>query len=153
MRPYRKQRLASVIRDIVSEAILHHLNDPRVDPLTSITRVEMSPDLLIAKIYLSVPGGEIAERKSLTAIRHAAKHIQRMVARELTTRNCPELRFDLDGTTKIAQDTLSLIEANKKEYAARNPEELDPQEAVDPDDPTHIENRNTNIENDSTTEP
>lgn len=156
MRPYRKLRVASIIRDIVSEAIAQHLNDPRVDPLTSVMRVEMSPDIMIANIYLHVPGGEVTERKTLIAIRHASKYIQRLVAKELTTRNCPELRFNMDGTSTIAQETLSLIEENRKEYSLRedeegDSEESDPAAATDNEDPTSTTNRSTNIENESNT--
>lgn len=143
MRPYRKERIANLIREVVCEAISQRLNDPRVEPLTTVTRVEMSPDLLIARIYLTVPGGDTAQRKTLTAIQHAAKYIQRLVAKELTTRNCPELRFDTDQILKLTQDTLNLIEENRKEYSSLDAEE------TDPNDPAPHTNRTTNIENES----
>ena len=64
MRPFRKERVASVVRQVVGEAVVHGLHDPRIASLTSVTRVEMTGDLQIARVYLSVHGDEAAERPS-----------------------------------------------------------------------------------------
>ena len=130
MRPYRKERIANVIRDIVSDAIARKLNDPRLEPLTTITRVEMTGDLLIAKIFLSIPGGSAAEKRTLTAVQHAAKYVQRLVAREMRARHCPELRFAVDESRKIALNTMELLMENQKERGI-----LEAEEALEPADP------------------
>ena len=96
MKRFRKERIASIVRDVVAQAVQHRLNDPRVSPMTTVTRVEMTGDVQFADVYLSVPGGDIEERKTLAAIKHARGFLQRLVARELSIRQCPELRFDID---------------------------------------------------------
>ena len=96
MRPFRKEKVASLVRDIVGEALVHRLHDPRLATLTTITRVEMTRDLQIARIYLMVPGGETVERKTMAAIKSATGYLQRMVGSVLSLRNCPELRFEID---------------------------------------------------------
>ena len=116
MKPYRKERVASIVRDIVAEAVHHRIHDPRVVPLTTVTRVEMSPDLQIARVYLSVHGGDAAERKTIAAIRHAGGFLQRMVARELSLRTCPELRFEIDERAKHVQQTMRLLEENRRRH-------------------------------------
>ncbi len=58
MRPYRKERIASSIRDIVSDIIARKLQDPRIDALTTVTRVVMSGDLTVAKVHISISGDE-----------------------------------------------------------------------------------------------
>ena len=118
MKPYRKEKVGSLVRDIVAEAVHHRIHDPRVVPFTTVTRVEMSSDLQIARIYLTVPGDEAAERRTLAGIRHAGGYIQRMVARELAIRQCPELRFEIDERAKRVQQTLQLLEENRR----RDPE-------------------------------
>lgn len=125
MRPYRKQRVATAVRHIVSEAIVHGLNDPRVAPLTTITRVEMTGDLMIARIFLSVQGGKAVEGRTLAALKHATGHIQRMVARELSIRQCPALRFELDEVAKGTRRTMDLLAENRR----AQPELFEPQEA------------------------
>ena len=124
MRPYRKEKLASLVRQIVSEAIVHRLHDPRVAPLTTVTRVEMTGDLLIARVFLSVPGDDAAERRTIAAMRHAAGYIQRMVAGELSIRQCPELRFEIDRAVKGVRRTMELLEDIRR----REPELFESQE-------------------------
>ena len=93
-----------------------------------MARVEISGDLQIARVYLTVPGGEAAERRTLAAVRHAGGYIQRMVASELTIRQCPELRFDIDERAKRVRETMQLLEANR-----RNRPELFEEENAPPD--------------------
>jgi len=107
-----------VVREIVSEAMVRRLNDPRVEPLTTITRVEMVGDLEIARIYLAIPGGDAAERRTLRAIRHARGFLQRIVAGEMSIRQCPIIEFEVDDAAKKARETLNLIAENRR----RNPE-------------------------------
>ena len=135
MRPYRKEKLASVVRQVVSEAVVHKLSDPRISPLTTVTRVVMSPDLQIAKVYLSVQGGEAVERRTLRALRHAAGYLQRMVAGALQIRQCPELRIDLDQGVKEARKTMDLLAQHSleepdmfNEQSSADAEPLDPEE-------------------------
>jgi ribosome-binding factor A len=114
VRPYRKERVASVVHEIVSDAIANRLQDPRIATLTTVTRVEVSGDLQIAKVFLSVPGEEADERRTLQAVRHAGGYIQRLVAQELSVRQCPELRFALDLGAKEARRTLELLAENRQ---------------------------------------
>lgn len=111
-RGFRKERVATAIRRIVCETIAHGLNDPRVPPMTTITRVEMSDDLMVARTYFSVQGGEAVERNTLRAIRSATGFIQRRVAQQLALRQCPELRFDLDERAKYVRNTMELLANN-----------------------------------------
>lgn len=114
MRPYRKEKLASIIRQVISEAIVHRLSDPRIAPLTTVTRVELTSDLQIAKVYLSVQGGDVVERRTLIAMRHAAGYLQRMVAGELSIRQCPELRLDLDQGMREVKRMMELLAENRR---------------------------------------
>ena len=123
MGQYRKQKLASVIRAVVCSAIAQRLHDPRVAPLTTVTRVELSPDLMIARVYVSVPGGDAVERRTTDALDHAAGFVQRLVAQELTIRHCPEIRFEVDEALKMARHTLALLDEVRTEEQAVSQEE------------------------------
>ncbi len=129
MGAYRKEKIASAIRQVVCNAIARRLNDPRVAPLTTVTRVEMTKDLLVAKVYVTVHGGDSIERNTLRAIRHAGGFIQRLVAEELTTRSCPELRFDIDEKAKGVAKTLAILAENRR----LEPEVFDAEQASDDD--------------------
>lgn len=116
MSAYRRERVASVIRDIVSEAIAHRLHDPRIEPLTTVTRVEVTRDLLNASVFLTVRGSDADEHKTITAIQHAAGYLQRLVAQGLSLRQCPEIRFEIDLAAKGAQETLRILAENRRRH-------------------------------------
>jgi len=125
MHPYRRQRIASDIREVVSNAIAHKLNDPRVDTMTTVTRVVVSGDVLVAKVFLSVRGGQPAESRTLAALRHAGGYVQRLVARKLSLRQCPQLRFEIDDAFKDVRRTMELMSENRDDDVLAGGEAID----------------------------
>lgn len=113
MRPYRREKMTSTIRAFLSDAIRDHVNDPRVAPLTTITRVELSADLLSAKVFVTVHGAPPVMRRSLAGLQNAGGHLQRLLAAHLQVRQCPHITFELDEAFLAAQETLRLIESNR----------------------------------------
>lgn len=130
MKPYRKEKVSSLVREIVSEAIAFKLSDPRVAALTTVTRVKMTPDLLFADVYLSVPGGEAAERLTLRAIEHAQGFLQRHLGDGLSMRQVPNLRFHIDDELKKTRHTLELLAENRR----KNPGLFEPESDTEADD-------------------
>jgi len=139
MRPYRKERLASLIQSIIAEALLTRMNDPRFDPLTTVTRVNVTNDLQIARVYLSVPGGGGPERRTMAAIHQAAGYLKRLVAEEISLRQCPQLTFEIDEINKKARHTLELIAKNKAESESADDfdDEGEMDDAEDPSEASH----------------
>jgi hypothetical protein len=52
----------------------------------------------------------------MAAIKHASGYLQRLVARELSIRHCPELRFAIDEAAKSARKTMELLEDNRRAH-------------------------------------
>ena len=123
VKPYRKEKVARVVRHVVGEALLHQLRDPRIAPLTTVSRVEMTSDLQIAKVYLTVHGGDSAERLTLKALQNASGYLQRTLATELTLRQCPLLRFAIDGATKKEKRIMELLAENRRNDPGPPPED------------------------------
>jgi len=107
---HRKERLAHFIRDVVSDAISNRIADPRVHPFTSVTRVEVSPDLRNADVFLSVMGSESESRTTLRGMNSARGMIQTRLAKQVKMRQCPLLRFELDDSIKTAINTIQQID-------------------------------------------
>ena len=131
MRPYRKERVGSLIRDLMGEALAMQISDPRVAPFTTVTRVDVSGDLMVAKVYLSVRGGDAVERRTLAGILHARGFLQGIVARNLSMRQCPELRFQIDEQAKTVRRTLELIEENRRKDTRASAVASTPEEGAD----------------------
>ena len=116
MAKIRQQKIASQIQKIVAMTLIREVADPRVDGLISVTRVEVTPDLREAKVYLSVLGGKRTPTTVIEGIKSAGRHIQSEVAEGLTMRFVPHLSFHLDDSLKREAEILKIInEANRKE--------------------------------------
>jgi ribosome-binding factor A len=107
--PRRRERLASVIEEVVSELLLREIKDPRVAGMTSITRVEVTADVRQAKLFISVMGDEAARRDTLRALEHAAGFIRSKLGEELTIRHVPAITFQLDRSLEQGDRVLALM--------------------------------------------
>lgn len=110
MKPYRLDKLASEVRQVISDAIIHRLSDPRISKFASVTRVSVAADLATADVYVSVLGDEAEGRKTLAGLTHARGRIQGLLAKAIRTRQCPHIRFHLDASIKKGDETIRLIE-------------------------------------------
>jgi ribosome-binding factor A len=132
MRSFRADKMGSFIRGLVGDVIANKLSDPRVSRFTSVTRVEVSGDLQLAKVYVSVMGSPAEQQRTLRGLQHATGHIQRLVGRELSVRHVPEIRFLADDSIKGSARTFELIDEvlkNEGESAAPSAsDEPDPDE-------------------------
>ena len=111
----RAERVGDVLRTELSAILSRRIQDPRIR-LTSVTRVDLSPDLKHARVHVSVVGDEAACRCSLEALHHASGFIRSHLARALNRmKNIPELRFELDRGAEYSQRISELLE-NPDEY-------------------------------------
>jgi ribosome-binding factor A len=95
----RVQKVAQAIREVVSMAIIAELRDPRIADVT-VTYVEVSADLRLAKVHISVMGNEIKQNLCLHGLRSSAGFLQNKISNRIDTRYTPRLRFELDQGVK-----------------------------------------------------
>jgi ribosome-binding factor A len=101
--------MAEAIREVVATAVLFEVADPRVHSVT-VLRVELSPDMRQARVYVTIMGSEAERRRALEGLNHAAGFIQARVAARLQTRFTPVLGFRLDETVKKSVEMARLID-------------------------------------------
>ena len=131
----RSQRVASIIRQIVSETLVGELSDPRIG-LVTVTAVNLSADLRLADVNLSTLGDARQQQTCLEAVQHAHGRIQARVSAGLRMKFCPVLRFHLDSSVKRSVSMSRLIaEARAEDEAARADRIRRGIEPPDPDDP------------------
>ncbi|MFC1604506.1 30S ribosome-binding factor RbfA [Planctomycetota bacterium] len=113
----RQEKVARIVKEAVSDAIAHHLNDPRIDGFVSVTRVDMAADLRNADVYLSFFGSdEAGQNKGFSAITHAKSRIQSLLAGKVQSKFCPVLHFYKDEKFKKTLEILNLIDQAAKEF-------------------------------------
>ncbi len=133
----RTERIGNLIRGIVSEAIQQRLSDPRIAPVTSITYVDVSADLSLARIHVSVLATPPRRELCITALQHAAGRLRGAVAEQVRMRQVPRLEFVLDDSLQRAFETVQVIDNAMVELGEPAPWERPPRPdpAADPAPP------------------
>ena len=89
--------------------IIRELKDPRVGIMTTVTGVEVAPDLKTCKAYISVLGDEQAKAETMAGLKSAAGFIRRTV----NLRNTPEIRFIMDKSIEYGMKMSKIIDDMK----------------------------------------
>lgn len=90
----RPQRVADLVKSEIAMLLLQKITDPRLQQVT-ITSVEMTDDLRLARVYFSSIGSE-SEENIARGLEHAKGFIRKHLAAEIKLRNVPELVFKRD---------------------------------------------------------
>ncbi len=111
----RAKRVAHHIQEELGRIFAKGLKDPRVGFVT-LTGVELSPDLRYGKVFYSVMGSEEEKRETAEGLAAATGFLKREVARALSLRYVPELRFIYDDSAERGARIEELLrEARKME--------------------------------------
>ena len=105
----RKSRVNVQLQRVLTELIRDGLTDPRVKNVT-VTRVDASPDLRNARVFISVMGDDSRIAEAAKALNHAAGKLRRGIAAQLELRLVPTLSFGAD---------VQLIQATRVNLAIR----------------------------------
>lgn len=114
MSNYRPRRVADLLKREISDIIFKELKDPRVGFVT-ITRVNVSADLRIAKVYFSVLSTMGNIEDSLSGLNSANEFVRSELKKRVRLRFIPSLKFIIDDTLDYVEKIEKLIEKTKKE--------------------------------------
>jgi ribosome-binding factor A len=116
----RPTRLGDQIREEIAELLAREVHDPGIGFLT-ITRVTVTSDLQLARVYYTALGDDKARGDSARALERATPFLRRQLGRRLRLRRVPELHFHFDESIE-RQDRieriLQEIQAERDEHAA-----------------------------------
>ncbi|WP_294797149.1 30S ribosome-binding factor RbfA [uncultured Fenollaria sp.] len=124
----RLYRLQAEIQRIVSELLIEGLKDPRIDPMTSVSKVELSNDTSVATIYFSIYGSQKTKEDTLDALENAKGYIRSRLAKVLEIRQVPELRFKIDESVEYSIEIQKILNKLNSESKEKLNEELDADE-------------------------
>jgi ribosome-binding factor A len=117
----RTKQVGELLREELTDIIRREVKDPRVG-FMSITRVDVTPDLRTAQVYVSVLGTDEERQKTQEALHSAAKYIRFHLKPRLRMRQIPELDFRDDRSMEYAQqisDHMAEIRRIDQEMAKR----------------------------------
>lgn len=113
----RTDKVAHEIKKIVSKTLQEEIQDPRLG-FTTITRVEVTPDLRFARIFFSVYGSEAQWEETLKGLKHASGFIRHVLGDSLALRFVPEIDFKPDHSAEYSiaiEQQLETIRQNEQE--------------------------------------
>jgi ribosome-binding factor A len=111
----RTERIQELIREELSDMIMRDLRDPRLDGLISLTRVEVTPDLSNARIFVSVMSETTDPKEALKALQSASGYLHKELVHRLELRKVPFLNFRLDTSIAEGAAVLAHIEQARRE--------------------------------------
>ena len=110
----RSEKVSEAIHETVSSLLSRGLNDPRIGFVT-ITAVELTEDLSLARIYFTAMGDEISGKSSEAGLNSAKGFIRKELGRVLTIRHIPEIIFKYDHSQEYGNRIDSILrEIGKK---------------------------------------
>lgn len=93
---YRPTRVGGQIRQELSELLTRgDVHDPGIGFIT-LTRVQMSPDLQLARVFYTMLGDPGARSETAKALRRATPFFRRQIGARLRLRRVPEIEFRFD---------------------------------------------------------
>ena len=105
----RNKRLGSQMLRVLSELLRFESKDPGLADV-SLTAVELTRDLSVAKVFFSLLNPDDDPQPALDALDRASGFLRSKLGRELQVRHVPELRFQHDDSIAHGAEISRLID-------------------------------------------
>ena len=117
----RPDRVGEQIRQAISEMLLRDVRDPGIGFVT-LSRVKVSPDLQLVRVYYTQIGDAKAKQATVKALERATPFMRRQLASLVRLRRVPELRFEFDAGAEHQERIETILLELQKEREARGEE-------------------------------
>jgi len=110
MLPYkRSQRVGDLLKEEIADIIMHKLNDPRIGFIT-VTGVDLTDDLKIAIVYVSVLKEEEEKTTTLDLLNAAKSFIRSELSKRVRLRYIPSIDFRTDASIEYGSKIEKLLD-------------------------------------------
>ncbi|MBI4475721.1 MAG: 30S ribosome-binding factor RbfA [Acidobacteria bacterium] len=125
MTTFRPERVGDQLRSELSELLSREVHDPGVGFIT-LTRVRVTPDLQLARVYYTSLGNEVARRNTERALQRVTPFLRHELGRRLRLRRVPELHFlfdkSVEGQARIEQVLEEIHAADAERHSSTGSE-------------------------------
>ena len=104
----KSDKVSGIIQKNISEIIQFSLKDPKIGFVT-ITDVQVTQDLSIAKVYVSFLGQDARKAAGMKALERSKGFIRSELSKRLSIRKVPELKFLEDRSLERANKIEKII--------------------------------------------
>jgi ribosome-binding factor A len=120
---HRVERIAEQVREEVSQILSSEVADPGVG-LVTVTRVKITPDLSLARVYWTTMGDAAQRKQTAKALARAAAYVRHLLSTRLTLRRSPEVQFLFDQSVAAQDRVEQILREIHEQEAARQAEAL-----------------------------
>lgn len=117
----RTHRLNSLLKEVISEVVRKDVGHPKVSSLVTVTAVDITKDLTLAKVHISVIGTEQEKQETIQALQSAAGYIAVLASKKVVLRHFPSLTFKLDDSVDKHIRINSILQDIEQEKQQRAP--------------------------------
>ena len=103
----RPDRVADQLRGELASLLAREVHDPGIGFVT-LTRVQVSPDLQLARVFYTALGDDKARTDTRRALERAAPFLRRQIGGRLRLKRTPQLTFVYDDSI-AGQDRIEQI--------------------------------------------
>ena len=114
----RPERVADQLRAELAQLLSREVHDPGVGFVT-LTRVRVSPDLQMARVYYTSLGDDTGRRATARALERASPFLRRQIGRRLRLKRVPEITFTYDDSI-AGQDRIERLLNELQPGVSRN---------------------------------
>lgn len=118
----RTEKVGAMIRDALGVQFQRNLPD-YLDGMVTVVSVKMSPDIRIAKVYVSIFRSKTSPEILIKRLNTRMPEIRKRLAAEVQMKFAPELRFYLDDTLDAAKKIDDLLKSVRRDSPADEAEE------------------------------
>ncbi|MBL8007120.1 MAG: 30S ribosome-binding factor RbfA [Ignavibacteria bacterium] len=111
----RSEKVAGEIKHKLNTAMSKDLSEISGLGLVTVSKVIVSTDLKLAKIYLSFLGNKLPVDECLEKINTKKKHIRFILAKHIVLKYMPDLNFYHDDTIEYADKIQKLLNEVRKD--------------------------------------
>jgi ribosome-binding factor A len=115
----RTDRVASLVKEEAGMFIARELNDRAVGLIT-VMEVQMTPDLKIARIYVSVLGSPEVKEAALARLEEIKGELRSHLGSHIRLKFTPSVQFHLDETMERVDKINRLIQQIHKDDAPKS---------------------------------
>jgi ribosome-binding factor A len=110
MNTRRQRKVAELLHEEISQLIQYGTQDPRIGFVT-VTGVEVTPDLRLARVYVTVLGDKADAKSTLEGLNNAKGYFRRQLGQSISLRYIPELVFKLDTSLEQGMHIEHLLDS------------------------------------------
>lgn len=89
----RIEKYASLLKEEISQILREELRDPRIAGMISIIDVQVTKDLKLVKVWVSIYGERRDREEIMKGLESSSGYVKHLLSKRLSSRTVPDVRF------------------------------------------------------------